>query len=421
MEEIKIYNQYMYSYPHKKYYDWVESSVIKSSINKMYNSDLALYFHIPFCSTKCGYCNLFSITNLSFIDEYVEAMCRQIEQYSKLIKGKNVNINNIIFGGGTPFILSERHFESIFKALDDYFGVDIKNVGFDIETSPKETEVEKLKYLLEMGVNRISIGVQSFEQSELDYIYRSHKTEECKKALGYLKEYRPKILNIDIIYGIPNQDENTLRKSINEALSYKPSEVFLYPLYIREGTGLVGCEDMVDSEKHALYKFASDYLKAKGYKQTSMRRFTDSVTYESSNCGFEKSLAFGCGGRSYIEELHFCEVYETGVKACSSIIESYIEKIDFTENIKGYVLNSEELARRFVIKNLGYYIGVSKSEYYNYFGKDLYLDYRELFDELFLQGYIAIGEEFISLTEKGLGFSDYILPKFASEKFKWEN
>ncbi len=410
-----IYNQYMYSYPHKRDYDWIDSEVIKNKIASIENTDLALHFHVPFCSTKCGYCNLFSITDLTFIDNYVEAMCKQIKQYSEIIGDKNIKVNNVIFGGGTPFVLSIAQFEKIFKALEQYFRVDIKRVGFDIETSPKETEVEKLKYLLEMGVNRISIGVQSFEVNELKYIYRNHNITACEKALGYLYENRPNVLNIDIIYGIPNQNEETLQKSIDKVLSYNPEEVFLYPLYIREGTGLAGKVDMLESEKYELYLFASTYLKSKGYSQTSMRRFTKVLVDENSNCGFEQSLSFGCGGRSYIDELHFCEAYETGVKACSSIIENYIEKEDFTQSVKGYILNKEELGRRFVIKNLGYYRGVSKKEYLKYFGEDLYTIHKVLFDEFLEKEFIEDCGEHICLTEKGMGYSDYLLPYFAKQ------
>ncbi len=129
-------------------------------------------------------------------------------------------------------------------------------IGFDIETSPKETEINKLKFLLLSGANRISIDAQSFEESDLSYIYRNHNVDDCEKALKCLNDNRPNIINIDIIYGIKNQDTASLKKSIDKALNYKPDELFLYPLYIRECTGLSGQEEIEDFKKYQLYLFA---------------------------------------------------------------------------------------------------------------------------------------------------------------------
>ncbi len=413
-ENINIYSQYMYSYPHKKAYKWLDNEVVLKALKNINNESLSLYFHIPFCSTKCGYCNLFSVTNTSLIDDYIEAMCRQIKQYSEILENKTIKIDSIIFGGGTPFILSENHFNDIFNALEKYFGIKIEEIGFDIETSPKETDAEKLKYIVNRGVNRISIGVQSFEETELKFLYRKHNIDDCKKALDLLNIHRPKILNIDIIYGIPNQTKETFKNSVDEALKYKPEEIFIYPLYLRQGTFLANHEDVADIEKHNLYLYIANYLKSMGYFQTSMRRFVKNMPRHESSCGFEKTLSFGCGGRSYIDELHFCEAYETGSKACADILEKYIQKIDFTRDVKGFILNNDEMSRRFIIKNLGYYRGVSKAEFFEYFGQDITENFKVLLDEFLSKGYIEISEEFIKLSDKGLGLSDYVLELFTS-------
>ncbi|MGN9164850.1 STM4012 family radical SAM protein [Tissierellaceae bacterium HCP3S3_D8] len=419
MQKSKRYEQYMYSYPHKNAYKPIKKEIIQDAIEKIQEKSIALYIHIPFCMTRCGYCNLFAITaSEQMVERYIDTVCRQIQQYSELLNGKNTSINNVIFGGGTPLILSIKQFERLIESIKHYFKVDLVNFQFDIETSPNETTMEKLEYLKKQGMRRISIGVQSFYDEELKKVYRNHDRASCHKALGYIKSMDPLCLNIDLIYGIEDQTIESFESSIKEALCYDPDEFFIYPLYIRENTMLFNKSSLDEEFQYSIYQHAVNLLKQKGYRQTSMRRFTKQIELEQKSCGFEQVLSLGCGGRSYIDNVHFCEPYEVNNRLCKEIIIDYIKKKDFLEDIKGYILNKDEQMRRFIIKNLGYYRGVSISEFEDYFREPLWIKYKKIWEELKGAGLININGDFICLTDEGMGYSDQILTLWISDEVK---
>lgn len=409
----------MYSYPHKNAYYDIDKSKVLEKINNLKDNNLSLYIHIPFCSTKCGYCNLFSVqakNDEDIIERYVHTVCRHIKMYGEALSKDNNKITSLIIGGGTPLILSIEQMKLLFSALEENLPVDISNTNFVIETSPNETDFEKIQYLRSIGVKRISIGVQSFIQDELNNLYRNHSVQSAESALDKINKLKFESLNIDLIYGIKNQTIESLTYSIDKAVSYNPSEIFIYPLYVRYGTALYN-KMKTDSEmQHKMYEHAVKELTSRGYFQTSMRRFTK-TQQNSSSCGFEQSISVGCGGRSYIGDLHFCEPYKTDYKECKSVLTKYIEKKDFFKDLKGYVLDNDELKRRFVIKNLGYYEGVSLLEYKKIFNSELVSDF-PFVNEMIQESLIYISEDKLILTEEGRGYSDYILAKWISDRVK---
>lgn len=297
LNKSPMYYQYMYSYPHKSaYYDIDDKNIIKA-IKNLKDDNLTAYIHVPFCETKCGYCNLFSIPNNDgeLLDKYVDSVCKHIKQYKKHLT-KDIKFSTLVIGGGTPLILSIEQFNKIFTALEENLGMKTDEVEFIIETSPNQTDLSKLKYLKEIGVNRISIGVQSFIDSELKSIYRQHDKKSCHEALEKLKPLNFDVVNIDLIYGIEGQSRESLIYSINNAVKYKPEEIFIYPLYIRENTGIFEKMNLNHKTQHEMYDIAVEELNKRGYVQTSMRRFVRKLPKENISCGFDQMISFGCGG-----------------------------------------------------------------------------------------------------------------------------
>jgi oxygen-independent coproporphyrinogen-3 oxidase len=285
------------------------------------------------------------------------------------------------------------------------------STDINIETSPNETTGEKLAVLKEFATNRISIGIQSLVNTELKTLQRAHSAESARRALDCLKTYDFPCLNLDLIYGIPGQTIATLGESLKEALGFEPDELFIYPLYIREGTGLDG--KVINQDTLAMYRFARDHLTAAGYFQISMRRFTKKVPERSGSCGFENMLAIGCGGRSYLGDLHFCSPYAVGREHCLSIIDRFIKATDKTAITHGFILDEEEAKRRFVIKNLLFYRGLSLIDYRERFRSELLADF-PLIDRLLTLLYAVNTDGFIRLTPLGLSLSDHIGPMFIS-------
>ena len=491
MEFSERYEQYMYSYPHKTAYRSLHGINFIDYFPKREEEMLSLYFHIPFCESKCGYCNLFSVTGQKedFISSYLDAIERQALQYLENIywqsknmtaqynmmcttaqgnkplrgcgrheltneKNKNfssVSINknsypffySLTLGGGTPLLLSEKQLERLFSIA--YQFPFIKNFPVVVETSPKQTTKAKLEILKQYGTTRISIGIQSFKEEELLSLNRSHTLQDCKRALYLIEDVGFSCRNIDLIYGIPGQTKQSLQYSLDAALFYQPEEIFLYPLYIKQGTPLYLKKTEISSQRYDLYLFASRYLLDQGYQQISMRYFKKILKHNNQNyckenkenkdreksCGFEHTLSLGCGGRSYLKNLHFCTPYHIEPFACLQEIHSFIEQSYYTPISFGYLLNGDEMLRRYIIKNLLHRNGIIMEDYTK--ARELcmqyqYYDFSENFDSIFkdfpilyelLEEKLMIQEkQRIVLTEKGISYSDAIGPLFISKTVK---
>ena len=186
MEIEEIYSAYMYSYPHKTAYRELENIDMRSYTGMLQEQQNGLYIHIPFCETKCGYCNLFSVTGGKEEDFrlYIEA----IDEHAKQLKSiaSFAQWNSFILGGGTPMILPERELEQVFQIVEERLDVDHKTVYSGIETSPNQTAASKLSILKDFNMDRVSIGVQSFIEEELMMLRRHHKVKAAMNALDLI-------------------------------------------------------------------------------------------------------------------------------------------------------------------------------------------------------------------------------------------
>lgn len=397
-ESINTYNQYQYSYPHKNSYYPIDKKQIEKELSKITSANY--YVHFPFCSTKCGFCNLFSITGYSEkIDVYLLAIKRQYAQFVQISK---VIPKTLILGGGTPVLLSINQFDTLFNTLS----IDPKNQYSAIELSPNETSKQKLEYLKSVGFNRVSIGIQSFDENELKMLQRQHKPKSCQIALEEIVKQDFSDFNIDLIYGIKGQSEITLQKSLEQALKYNPTEIFIYPLYIRKNTSIFGNFELDQIHTHNLYLFLKDYLLANGFIQRSMRCFTRKKIKNITSCGFENNLAFGCGGRSYLNNLHCCEPYSDIFPEIKNTLNDFLEREDFLQSMVGYKLNDNQLKHRFIVKNLLHLNGIRREDYKNKFSSDISDDYK-IFKKKELSKYISYENNTISL--KDFSCSDFII------------
>lgn len=170
----------MYSYPHKTAYYSLPDIRLEDKLPALIGQSNSLYFHIPFCQYKCGYCNLFSVAgmehNISFMEDYINTMERHAAQLVSVMPDK-ISFDEMTIGGGTPLILPAHLLEQVFVIAKKYFKVELGKIPLSVETSPNQTEDDKLHLLKKYGVSRISIGIQSFNETELKnltaYIQRS--------------------------------------------------------------------------------------------------------------------------------------------------------------------------------------------------------------------------------------------------------
>ena len=409
-QQISRYVSYMYSYPHKTAYRTLTPPVSLSPyLERLEGREASLYFHIPFCAHKCGYCNLFSqqCCDAERISLYLHTMRRQAEQLSVAAQG--LKFTSFAVGGGTPLILDEGQLEELF-CLAELFGVHPSRVFTSVETSPEYTQKSVLRQLRARGVERLSMGVQSFNETELKKLKRRPGLGTVVGALENIVEAGFPQFNLDLIYGIEGQTVESFMRSLNTALTYRPSELFIYPLYVRPGTRI----DVrsTDDIGYAIYKSARELLVGQGFVQTSMRRFVRRETTETEfSCGDEVMLSCGAGGRSYLGNLHYATPYAVRQQAIADEIDHYIRTTDFMTAANGFLLSTEEMQIRFIIKNLMYHRGVDLAEYEKRFGEK---PDRNLFREFTDRGWIEETGRIVRLTEEGMAYSDYIGQAFIS-------
>lgn len=419
------YVQYMYSYPHKTAYRPLPDLSLKEYFPCLGGVGHGLYLHIPFCQTKCGYCNLFSVTGQpeEKMDEYLWAVERQARQYAFLLPASSA-FSAFTIGGGTPLLLNENQLDRMFMLLRGLSPFS-KVKEIIVETAPNQTTREKLHLLKQAGTTRVSMGIQSFSDEELYTLARQHCAEKAKKALDLLMSEGFACVNIDFIYGIPGQTRASLLSSLKEALHFSPDEIFLYPLYVKHGAGLerqIQRGLVLEPEKaYAQYQEASAFLISAGFRQDSMRRFVRvkegvEPVRSFSDCGFGTSLALGCGGRSYLGSLHFCTPYAITQKDSLAQLEAFIHTEDFTKINHGILLSCEEQKRRYIIRHLLIYPGLDEEEYFRHFGSRAAEDFG-LLEEWIEKGYLVRGD-FLALTRLGLGLSDYLGPQMISAQVR---
>ncbi|BAY10064.1 STM4012 family radical SAM protein [Calothrix sp. NIES-2098] len=425
------YQAYVYSYPHKTAYRPFTPPIYLPELwTQQDRQALFLYIHIPFCEMRCGFCNLFTTVshNEDFISQYVGTVQRQAQRM-KAVLG-DASFARFAIGGGTPTQLPIQHLETIFDIAENTMGAKLQEIPISVEVSPETATEEKLKLLRSHSVDRVSIGVQSFIESEVLATQRRQSTTQVEAALTRIKAAGFPTLNIDLIYGLPGQTVNTWLQSIQAALRFQPEEIYLYPLYVRPLTGLGRTDKEWDDIRLACYREGRSLLLSQGYTQISMRMFQRVDGGQGSNlppssphtpsspsslpspvycCQADGMVGLGCGARSYTDTLHYSNEYAVGAKGISDILQAYIQTPDelFEYAHYGFQLDAEEQRRRYILLSLLSHEGLNLLAYRQRFGSDVYADFPELSELLTLN--LAIKhEEILQLTEFGIERSDTI-------------
>ena len=427
------YQAYVYSYPHKTAYRPLTPPVYLPELWAQQDRQaLFLYIHIPFCEMRCGFCNLFTTVshNEDFMSQYVSTLQRQAQRM-KAVLG-DASFARFAIGGGTPTQLPIQHLETILNIAENTMGAKLQKIPISVEVSPETATEDKLKLLRSHAVDRVSIGVQSFIDSEVLATQRRQSTTQVEATLTRIKEMEFPTLNIDLIYGLPGQTVNTWLQSIQATLRFQPEEIYLYPLYVRSLTGLGRTDQEWDDIRLACYRQGRSLLLSEGYTQVSMRMFRRLEEGQSSNlspsspssppspvycCQADGMIGLGCGARSYTNTLHYSNEYAVGAKGISEILQAYIQTADesFDYAHYGFQLNAEEQCRRYILLSLLSDEGLNCASYRQQFDSEVYADFPE-FSELLALNLAIKDEDILQLTEFGIERSDTIGAWLFSEK-----
>lgn len=266
----------------------------------------SLYVHVPFCVQKCDYCAFYSQALVDNPKELISVYLEGLEvESSARQKDAPQGVSSLFIGGGTPTALKDNELEQLLGMIHQFFSI---NSGAEktVEGNPGTLSDEKLVILRRYGINRFSLGVQSFDDSLLRAVGRVHTAEQARKALRRLRMAGFKNVNLDLMFGLPGQDMAAWDASLEEALSYSPEHLSLYGLMLEEGTPLygryMGTREVKRGDKEELYRLPDDDLQAEMYewavprlKQAGYRQ------YETSNFalpGFEcqHNLGYWRGG-----------------------------------------------------------------------------------------------------------------------------
>jgi oxygen-independent coproporphyrinogen-3 oxidase len=412
------YVAYSYSYPHKSAYGPLDPPVALAPLWQAERRDsLFLYIHVPFCEMRCGFCNLFTRAggDETVVEGYLDALERQARVLADAT-AQGRNVTRLALGGGTPTFLSVAHLERLLDITERFFDASPQRVPASVETSPKTATPARLQCLRERGVQRISLGVQSFVDEESHAIGRPQSLREVLLALERLRVF-PR-LNIDLIYGQPTQTAASWLKSLRLALSFQPEELYLYPLYVRPGTGL-GRKGNVQSASSSftrhLYREARDLLLAEGYEQISMRYFQGPPAPRDEGpvycCQTDGMLGLGCGARSYTSWLHYSSPFAVETATVQVLIDQWTRQTeeDFGWARWGCHLSEDDRRRRFVIQSLLTRSGLVEAAYVQLFGETVLEGFPEL-SSLVERGFAQREEGIWHLTTLGVEFSDSIGP-----------
>jgi oxygen-independent coproporphyrinogen III oxidase len=416
------YQGYAYAYPHKTAYRrFAEPIPLRSLWERENRQSLFLYFHLPFCEMRCGFCNLFtqSQPKQGLVGRYLDALEREVDQLECTLG--DARFACFALGGGTPTFLSVAELTRVFD-LARRLGVEFGRVPVAIETSPDTAEPEKLALLREWNVTRVSLGVQSFREDEVRQVARPQRTAAVERALDNLAAADFPSVNLDLIYGLPGQTEATWRESLDRALESRPTEIFLYPLYVRPLTGLGKSGRVWDDERLTLYRLGRDRLRDAGFEQVSMRFFRRPTAAESGPrycCQEDGMVGVGCGARSYTQGVHYSREYAVGASGIRAILADYLEQTDeaFTAAAFGYRLDGDEQRRRYLLQSLLQTTGLDLAAYRGRFGTSALEDVPEL-AELDEHGFMTRMDGRLALTPAGMERSDAIGPWLYSSQVR---
>jgi len=413
------YDGYAYAYPHKTAYRPLVPPLPLAEVWRPEDKgNLFLYVHLPFCEMRCGFCNLFTTVQPggTLVNQTLAAIMRQSQAVANAIEP--AGIAQAAFGGGTPSFLSECEIEQLFHHLSGTWPVQWHKIPVSFEVSPGTITPAKLALLKGLGVDRISLGVQSFVAEDLVSLKRPQPPGELERACQFIKSAGFSVFNVDLIYGNEGQDARRWQCSLDRALEWQPEELYLYPLYVGKLTHLDRSGKRPGEHRRELYCQARDFLRAAGYRQISMRLFrrADVTRHADYCCQEDGMVGLGPGARSYTRSLHYSTEYAVGQTGVKKIVQSFDARSDASYATADYgaVLDLEEQKRRYVIKSVLRADGISTAVYHRRFAASLIHDFPQLHELSELRLTADTGEYF-RLNDEGLASSDTIGPWLYSD------
>jgi len=384
---------------------------------KMKKRNLELYLHIPFCVKKCNYCDFFSASGTPKEQaDYVSAMIQEIQSYQEL--SGEYEVQTIFLGGGTPSLLTPEQIEKIFTTIYHIFSVN-ENAEITMEMNPGTVDIEKLRAMKAAGVNRLSIGLQSAQNEELKMLGRIHTYEEFLETWKLTEQAGFKNRNIDLMSALPGQTIESYEDTLSKVLALEPEHISAYSLILEEGTVFYDWYEKgkldrgawklpSEEEEYAMGELTIQRLAEAGMHRYEISNYAKSGKECRHNLGYwdrVEYLGIGAGSSSLIKGERFDHIRDR---------KAYIEKIRNGESIliDREILSVESQMEEFMYLGLRKIEGVSRTDFQNYFGKNVDDVYGEILDKLEEEQLVEFSGDRIRLTHRGMDVSNCVLAEF---------
>ena len=374
------------------------------------NDNFGLYIHIPFCIKKCYYCDFYSLEyKNSIFNEYLSSLKKEIKLYSSKI---NTKIKTIYFGGGTPSLLTPEDVEEILKIISKNFAVK-KNVEISLEANPDSLNLDKLKGYKQAGINRMSVGIQSFDDEELKRLGRLHNSKEAKKTIQDVNEIFSNY-SFDLIFAIPNQSFKKWKKNIEIALKFDPPHISLYNLQIEEGTLiqkrvnnkiLRPVSQEIDAK---MYQYAINKLSESNLEQYEISNFSKKGYFSKHNLiywKYEPYLGLGPSAHSFTSKTRFSNY---------TSLKKYIKKLNKNNlplNNKNNLSLEERMSEK-IFLGLRLMEGINFEDFYMTFNKRIDNVYKKEINELVSKDLLIKQDNNIKLSPKGKFLGNKVFVEF---------
>ena len=387
----------------------------------MQEKELGIYIHIPFCKQKCYYCDFVSFSNKKeYIEKYIETLKREIDSYDL----SKYNITTIYIGGGTPSWIPSEKIQEILEKIRQKISENQtrwKDIEITIELNPGTVDEEKTKKYKKIGINRLSIGLQSTNNKLLKEIGRIHTFEDFKDTYNIMKKVGFENINVDLMIGLPNQTISDVKESLNEIIKLNPTHVSVYSLIVEENTKM---EQLINNKElqlpdeeleRQMYWYVKNTLELNGYNHYEISNFAKKgkESKHNLNCWEQKEyIGLGLAAYSYLNGIRYGN---------TSDIEKYINVRDFLNSseleesgirIVDEVQSLEDKRKEYMLLGLRKIDGVSIQNFKEKFVENPIFLFRKELEKLVNEKLITIDGDSIKLTNKGLDLANIVWEEF---------
>ena len=391
------------------------------------NNQLGIYIHIPFCVQKCVYCDFLSAPATNDVKiKYIEALKKEIELVGLNNKEKDIEVNSIFFGGGTPSCIDPELIQSVLDTIKNNFRVN-EFAEITIECNPGTLSEDKAYSYRNAGINRISFGLQSCDDKELKMLGRIHDFDDSRDSFRMARNYVFNNINVDLMTGLPGQTKESLLKTLKTALAFKPEHISAYGLILEEGTVLfdrINEYPPIPSEEldRQMYDITRKSFTKSGYVQYEISNYAKPGYECIHNLKYwnrEEYLGFGIGAASFIDEKRYSNITDINSyiditsKLMDEVMDNKLINIDLSSLYASFEkLDINDAKEEFMFLGLRKIQGISILDYKEKFNQEIYEQYSKEIEDNINKGLLILENNRLKLTAKGIDISNTVMSDF---------